>query len=113
MMNRFAFPGANPFSSYPPIVSADQRASVAPIALPPEMLEHGAYYAGKLNDAPAIARWHAKKRRFVLAEYTLGRRRIRSVAHAADSGTAERFTPLAKTEPRNTSRLSDYAFETA
>ena len=61
-MSRFTITETQPFSSYPPIRSADQRKSAAPSALPAQMLEHGAYYAGTLNDAPAIARWHARKR---------------------------------------------------
>jgi hypothetical protein len=77
------------------------------------MLEHGAYYAGKFGVTPAVARWHAKKRRFVLGEFSLGRQTIKSLAHIAEGGTAERFTPLSKTAPKDASRISDYAFETA
>jgi hypothetical protein len=76
------------------------------------MLEHGAYYAGKLSGKPAVARWHAKKRRFVFEEFTLGRQHVRSVAHVADSATVERFIPLFKIEPKDTCRVSEYAFET-
>jgi hypothetical protein len=81
-------------------------------ALPLEALEHGAYYAGNLGAAPAVTRWHAKKRRFVFGEFTLGRQRVRSVPHAAENGAAEGFIPLSKTEPKDRYRLSDYAFET-
>ncbi len=79
---------------------------------PPETLEHGAYYEGKLGVRSAVARWHAKKRRFVSGEFTLGRHCVRSVAHVADSATGERFIPLSKTAPKDTYRVSDYAFDT-
>jgi len=78
-----------------------------------QTLEHGAYYAGKLGAMRAVARWHAKKRRFVLGEFTFGRQRARLVAHAADMPMGECFIPLSKTDPKDTQQLSDYAFETA
>ena len=83
-----------------------------PATLTLETLEHGAYYAGKLGVTPVVARWHAKKRRFMFGEFTLGRQHVRSVAHVADSVTGERFIPLSKTEPKDTYRVSNYAFET-
>ena len=78
-----------------------------------EALEHGSYYAGKLGVKPVVARWHAKRRRFVFEEFALGGKRVRSVPHALDATSGERFIPLAKIEPTNDQRLSDYAFETA
>jgi hypothetical protein len=112
-MSQFVLPGGQPFRLYAPLGSAEQQPLSAPGALPLEMLEHGAYYAGKLGVTPAVARWHAKKRRFVFGEFTLGRQRVRTVAHVADTGTGEWFIPLSKTEPKDTYRVSDYAFETA
>jgi hypothetical protein len=76
-------------------------------------LAHGAYYTGKLGVTPAVARWHAMKRRFVFGEITLGRQRVRTVAHVADSGTGERFAPLSTIAPNETCQVSDFAFETA
>ena len=78
-----------------------------------EALVHGDYYAGKLGVKAVVARWHAKKRRFVFEEFVLGGNRVRSVPHALDAASGERFIPLAKIEPKNEQRLSDYAFETA
>ena len=78
-----------------------------------EALEHGSYYAGKLGVKPVVARWHAKRRRFVFEEFALGANRVRSVPHALDATSGERFIPIAKIEPKNEQRLSDYAFETA
>ena len=84
------------------------------IVLAPAALEHGVYYAGTLGGATAMARWHAKKRRFVFCEYALGSQRVRSVAHVADQKAAgECFVPLARIEPKDAYRVSDYAFETA
>jgi len=82
--------------------------------LGPTALEHGVYYAGTLGGATGVARWHAKKRRFVFSEYALGSQRVRSVAHLADQkAEGERFAPLARIEPKDAYRVSDYAFETA
>jgi hypothetical protein len=110
-MGKFV-PGRQPFRLYTPPVSAEQQPLSALVALPPEVLEHGAYYAGNLGTIPAVTRWHAKKRRFVFGEFTLGRQHVRSVAHVAENGTAERFSPLSKIEPKDSCRVSDYAFET-
>jgi len=82
-------------------------------ALRPEVLEHGAYYAGRLGSARGVARWHAKKRRFVYAEYSLGMQQLRAAAHIDEGGTPQLFIPVARTEPKDTHRVSDYAFETA
>ena len=113
-MSQFVVPGSEPFTLQAPLVSAEQPASL-PVALSLETLEHGAYYAGKVGVASTVARWHAKKRRFVFGEFTLGRQRVRSLAHIADtnSGTEERFIPLSRPESRDSYRVSDYAFETA
>ena len=82
--------------------------------LAPAALEHGVYYAGTLGGATGVARWHAKKRRFVFGEYALGSQRVRSVAHVADQkADGGRFVPLARIEPKDAYRVSDYAFETA
>ena len=83
------------------------------VALPVKTLEHGAYYVGKLGVTTTVARWHAKKQRFLFEEFNLGRQGVRSVVHATAGGPEERFFPLSRIEPNNTQRLSDYAFETA
>jgi len=105
-MSQFVLPGGQPFRLH-------ARPALSEQGLSSQQLEHGVYYAGKLGAAAAIARWHAKKRRFVFGEYTLGRQHVRSVAHAGDSATGEGFIPLTKIEPKHTYRVSDYAFETA
>lgn len=112
-MSQFVLPGEHPFGPFAPLVPVEQRPLFEPAALPLETLEHGAYYAGKLDGTPAVARWHAKRRRFVFEEFTLGRQCVRSVSHVADSRTGARFTPLSKSAPKNSCRVSDYAFETA
>jgi hypothetical protein len=113
-MSQFVLPGEQPFALQVPLASAEQPVST-PEALALETLEHGAYYAGKVGVTPTVARWHAKKRRFVFAEFTMGQSRLRSLAHVADSDrrTEERFVPLSRPEPQNSYRVSDYAFETA
>ena len=110
-MSQFRFPGGRPPFTLVEPAPADGQ-SLSESALPPEMLEHGAYYVGKLGGATAVARWHAKKRRFVFSEFSMGRQHIRSIAHVAEKGTGERFAPLSKTEPKGAADISDYAFET-
>jgi hypothetical protein len=110
-MSHFVLPDGPPFTLHAPLVPAEQPSS-SPVGLGSEALEHGAYYAGNLGMKPAVARWHAKKRRFLFGEFTLGRLCVRSVAHVAEGATGERFVPLSKTEPKDTCRVSDYAFET-
>jgi hypothetical protein len=113
-MNQFALPGGQPFALDTPVVSAERPATTtSTLAL--ETLEHGQYYAGRIGVTSMVARWHAKKRRFVFGEFSLGQYRLKSLAHIADSdrGTEERFIPLARPEPRDAHRISDYAFETA
>ena len=107
-------PGGEPFGLYEaPRTSTYNRELSAARVLAPEVLEHGAYYAGRFECAPAIARWHARKRRFLFGEHTFGRRLIRAVSHVADETTAEAFAPVSKTQPKEAYRVSDYAFETA
>jgi hypothetical protein len=110
-MSRFVLPDGPPFTLHVPLVSAEQPSSSS-VGLGSETLEHGAYYAGNLGTKPAVARWHAKKRRFVFGEFALGRLCVRSVTHVAEGTTGERFIPLSKTEPKDANRVSDYAFET-
>jgi hypothetical protein len=110
-MSDFVLPDGQTFMLYAPLVSAEQPLS-SPAGLASGTLEHGAYYAGKLGMRAAVARWHAKKQRFVFEEFALGRLCVRSVAHVSESATGERFIPLSKTEPKDTYRVSDYAFET-
>jgi len=76
-------------------------------------LEHGAYYAGRLGPTRCVARWHARKRRFVLERYVLGAKQLIAAAHVDEGGTLETFAPLTRTEPNPACSLSDYAFETA
>jgi len=110
-MNHFVLPDGQPFTLYAPLGSAEPPLS-SPAPLASEALEHGAYYAGKLGVRPAVARWHAKRRRFLFGEFSLGRHCVKSVAHVADSATGEGFVPLAKTDAKASYRVSDYAFET-
>jgi hypothetical protein len=113
-MSQSVLPSGEPFGLYatPPAPREQLALSVTGV-LAPKALEHGAYYAGQLGSTPAIARWHALKRRFVFGEYILGRQRIRAVSHIAVADTAEAFAPLSKTQPRDAYRISDYALETA
>ena len=97
---------------FEPLVPVGQQPMSEHGALPMEMLEHGAYYAGKLGVTLMVARWHAKKRRFVFGEFSLGRQTVKSAAHIAERGAGERFIPLSKTTPKDNCRVSDYAFET-
>ena len=99
------------FESRSPRVVAKQTSAL--VALPVKTLEHGAYYVGKLGVTTTVARWHAKKQRFLFEEFNLGQQRVRSVVHATAGGPEQRFFPLSRIEPNNTQRLSDYAFETA
>ena len=99
------------FEPRSPRVVANQTS--AAVALPIKTLAHGAYYVGKLGVTTTVARWHAKKQRFLFEEFNFGQQRVRSVVHATASGPEERFFPLSRIEPNNTQRLSDYAFETA
>ena len=109
-MSQFAIPGGQRVT---PAASAERVASTSDV-LALETLEHGAYYFGKIGVTPMVARWHAKKRRFVFGEFSLGQHRVRSLAHIADThrGTEDRFVPLARPEPKDAHRVSDYAFET-
>jgi hypothetical protein len=111
-MSQLLLPGAQPFVPFEPSVLAEPQAVWASVALPLESLEHGAYYAGKLGATPAVARWHAKRRRFVLGEIILGRQRVKTVAHVACRGSREWFAPSSKTAPNDTCQVSDFAFET-
>jgi hypothetical protein len=110
----FVLPDGEPPALYVRLVPTEQQAS-SPGVLALETLEHGAYYAGKVGVTPTVARWHGKKRRFVFGQFSLGQQRLRSLAHIADNdrGTEERFIPLSKPEPKDSYRVSDYAFETA
>jgi hypothetical protein len=110
-MSQFRLPGRQPFEPFDP-ATVERPSLSEPATLRPEMLEHGAYYSGKIGGAPAVARWHATKQRFVFGEFSLGRQHIRSIAHVVEKGTGERFAPLSKSVPKETGRISDYAFET-
>jgi hypothetical protein len=105
-MSEFVLAGGQTLALPEPAVSIEPQVSGGE-------LEHGLYYAGKLGATVAIARWHARKRRFVFVEYALGSQQVRAVAYTADGANGEGFTPLARIEPRAASRVSDYAFETA
>jgi hypothetical protein len=107
-MSEFQLPGGTPFQPFEP----GREPSEAGV-LRPELLEHGAYYAGKIGAVSAIARWHARKQRFVFGQFNFGRHRVTSIPHVAEKGTGERFAPISKTGPTDTSRVSDYAFESA
>lgn len=110
-MSRFSLPGARPVTRNE-VATTRAQASSTPRILPPERLTHGAYYVGKLNVIPAVARWHAAKRLFVLAEITLGQPQVKTVAHVAEAGAGERFAPLSQATPNDTCQVTDFAFET-
>jgi hypothetical protein len=110
-MGLFRMPAGRPVKSFKPQLSAERRPS-QPGVLSPDMLEHGAYYAGRIAGARAVARWHAKKQRFVFGEFTLGRQHIRSLVHIEERRAGEWFAPFYKSTPKESSRVSDYAFET-
>jgi hypothetical protein len=75
--------------------------------------EHGAYYTGKIGAVSAIARWHAKKQRFVFGQFNFGRHRVTSIPHVVEQGPGETVRAVIQSGPTDTSRVSDYAFETA
>jgi len=113
-MSEFVLPGSQPLAPYgvPPVSDEEQATPMAGV-LPPDALEHGAYYDGQLGSTAVIARWHANKRRFVFGEYMLGSQRVRAVSHIADGSKAEAFAPLSVAVPKGSCRVSEYAFETA
>jgi hypothetical protein len=90
-----------------------QSGPSAATAIEIEALEHGVYYRGRFRSDTAIARWHEKKGRFVHAEYSLGRQRVRTLTYADSGNAREGFYPLSATSPKDGQRISDYAFETA
>ena len=111
-MGLFRLPGGRPVKSFKPQLSTQRRPS-QPGVLSPDMLEHGAYYAGRIASARVVARWHAKKQRFVVGEFTFGRQHVRSLVHIDERRVGEWFAPFYKSDPKDSSRISDYAFETA
>jgi hypothetical protein len=96
-----------------PFATHSQQAPSSSAALGFDALEHGAYYTGLLRSDTAIARWHANKGRFVHAEYSLGRQRVRTLAYIDSGNARDGFCPLALASPKDGQRISDYAFETA
>ena len=113
-MSEFVLPESQPLALHGVPTVSDEKQPV-PVAgvLPPDTLDHGAYYTGQLGATAVIARWHANKRRFVFGEYSLGSQHVRAVPHIADGGKAEAFAPLSMTQPKGAHRVSEYAFETA
>ena len=96
-----------------PVAPTGQRAPSPAAAIDVGALEHGVHYTGRLRSEASIARWHAKKQRFVHAEYAVGRQRVGTVEYVDDSNARDGFCPLSQTSPREGCRISDYAFETA
>lgn len=101
------------FTLHLPPTAAEKETLYASEVLRPEQLTHGAYYTGHVHSTPAVARWHAAKRRFVLSHSALGVRGTKAIAHVADARTEEMFLPLSQGAPTDELRISDYAFETA
>ena len=110
-MGLFRLPGGRSVKSFKPQPSPQRRPS-QPGVLSPDMLEHGAYYAGRIVSARVVARWHAKRQRFVLGEFIFGRQHARSLVHIDQRRAGEWFAPFYKSIPKESSRISDYAFET-
>ena len=105
--------GGQSYALHAPPTQAEKQTLCAAGVLHSEALEHGAYYAGQMRSAPATARWHKRKRRFVYTQYTMGSPGVRAIPHLDDGGTGEVFLPLSKTLPKSAERVTDYAFETA
>lgn len=107
-MGLFRLPGSRPVKSFKPQLSTQRRPS-QPGVLSPDMLEHGAYYAGRIASARVVARWHAKRQRFVLGEFTFGRERGRSSisTNAGQGSGLRRFTnPFRKSLPASATTRS-------
>ncbi len=96
-----------------PILNAAQQALRGQRVLTLKSLLHGDYYQGLLDDATAVARWHAHRRRFVFWEQHVGQQNLKAAPHVADLGTGPRFAPLAQLDAPGDAHLSDFAFETA
>jgi hypothetical protein len=108
-----AVPETERFTLHLPPTAAEKETLYAKGVLRPEQLTHGAYYAGHVHSTPAVARWHAAKRRFVLLHSALGVRGTKAIPHVADARTEEMFLPLSEKVPTDEQRISDYAFETS
>jgi hypothetical protein len=92
--------------------TAAQRALLERKALSPDTLLHGAYYNGLLGDTTTIGRWHARNRRFVFWEHSMGEPKLKAAPHVADAGAGVRFAPLSRQESEGGNHISDFAFET-
>jgi len=105
-------PESQRFTLHLPPTTAETETLYAKGVLRPEQLVHGAYYAGHVHSTPAVARWHAAKRRFVLLHSELGVRAPKAIPHVADARTEDMFLPLSEKAPTDEQRVSEYAFET-
>ena len=110
---RSTVPESTRFTLHLPPTTAEKETLYARGVLRPEQLVHGAYYSGHVHSTPAVARWHAAKRRFVLLHSELGVRATKAIPHVADARTEDMFLPLSEKAPSDEQRVSEYAFETA
>ncbi len=110
---RSTVPESQRFTLHLPPTTAEKETLYARGVLRPEQLVHGTYYAGHVHSTPAVARWHAAKRRFVLLHSELGVRAAKAIPHVADARTEDMFLPLSEKAPTDEQRVSEYAFETA
>jgi hypothetical protein len=81
-INDLVLLGGRAFVLHEPPTLAEKQALYAAGVLCPERLEHGVSYAGLLRSRPVFARWHARKRRFVYAEYTMASQQVRAIRNA-------------------------------
>jgi hypothetical protein len=106
-------PDSERFTLHLPPTEAEKRVLYRRGVLRPEQLEHGTHYIGELRSATILARWHSAKRRFVYWHIALGSKTAKAVPHVAHARSEDMFIPVAKREPTDDQRISDYAFETA
>lgn len=95
-----------------PQLSAAQKALLERRVTPLNLLIHGAYYKGFLDDAPAVGRWNAHKRRFVFWEHNMAQPQSKATPHVADLGAGPRFAPITQQESGAETHVSDFALET-
>ena len=81
-------------------------------ALPENALLHGAYYSGFLDNMPIVARWNAKKHRFVMWEHNAGAPKLKAALHVGDPGIAAHFAAVFPLKSVAGNHVSDFALET-
>ena len=81
-------------------------------ALPENALLHGTYYSGYLNNTPCIARWNARKHRFVMWEQSAGAPKLKAALHVSDPGVGAHFAAVTPMKSDAGYHVSDFALET-